>query len=81
MKYSKETLKLKKQILAAHKLGEQVGTRGSFSIHLRSAEEQQMANEVAPTLGLVRDEVAPTCWKLTESTGYWFYLFDYRPPT
>jgi hypothetical protein len=77
MKYSKETQKLKKQILAASKLGEQLGTRATIQLHMRSDEEQQMVNEVAPLIGLSRDEVAPTCWKHSSSEGFWFYIFDF----
>jgi hypothetical protein len=80
MKYSKETEKLKKQILALHKIGEQIGGRGSISIFIRSFEEQEMMNEIAPDMNLERDEVDPTCWKNVDTSKCWFYFFDYRQP-
>ena len=78
-KYSKETKQLKRDLQKAAQLCQLMGSRATFQVHMRSEEEQQMANELAPTIGLERDEVNPTCWKKVDS-GWWFYIFDYRGP-
>jgi ribosomal protein S7 len=76
-KYSNEVMELKKLIVASYKTAKKMGSRCTVNIHLRNSEEQKMVDELAPELGLARDESAPTCWKKRDE--YWFYVFDFRP--
>lgn len=78
MRMSKEVKKLRNDIIKAHKLCEEIGTRATFYVHIRSEEEQEMADMLGPELGLCRDADPPSCWKRTDNNKPWFYIFDYR---